>query len=136
MATRDYTTRRLGIVNGLVDKLKTINGAGHFLTDLNALEYFEKLVNQNEIDQIEWKNATSYSYIVNGAVAYTLGEKVTQWTGSNDGDGDPINIEGYVSGWEGADVVGIKRPTLKKSERIRSQEVGLVPFEPLMSLGA
>ena len=35
MATRDYTTRRLGIVNGLVDKLKTINGAGHFLTDLN-----------------------------------------------------------------------------------------------------
>lgn len=35
MATRDYTTRRLGIVNGLVDKLKTINGAGQFLTDLN-----------------------------------------------------------------------------------------------------
>jgi hypothetical protein len=63
----------------------------------------------DEIDQIEWKNATSYSYIVNGAVAYTLGEKVTQWTGSNDGDGDPINIEGYVSGWEGA---GVNRVTI------------------------
>ena len=63
----------------------------------------------DEIDQIEWKNATSYSYIVSGAIAYTLGEKVTQWTGSNDGDGDPINIEGYVSGWEGA---GVNRVTI------------------------
>lgn len=35
MATRDYTTRRLGIVEALVTKLKTINGAGEFLTDLN-----------------------------------------------------------------------------------------------------
>ena len=35
MGARDYTTRRLGIVNALVDKLKTINGAGTFLTDLN-----------------------------------------------------------------------------------------------------
>jgi hypothetical protein len=35
MATRDYTTRRLGIVNALVDKLKTIDGQGHFLTNLN-----------------------------------------------------------------------------------------------------
>ena len=32
--SRTYTTRRLGIVNALVDKLKTINGAGTFLTDL------------------------------------------------------------------------------------------------------
>jgi len=63
----------------------------------------------DEIDQIEWKNATSYSYIVDGAVAYTTGEKVTQWTGVNDGEGDPINIEGYVSGWE-AD--GINRVTI------------------------
>ena len=63
----------------------------------------------DEIDQIEWKNATSYSYIVGGAVAYTTGEKVTQWTGVNDGDGDPINIEGYVSGWEGA---GVNRVTI------------------------
>ena len=63
----------------------------------------------DEIDQIEWKNATSYSYIVDGAVAYTTGEKVTQWTGSNDGDGDPINIEGYVSSWEGG---GVNRVTI------------------------
>jgi len=34
MATRDYTTRRLGIVNAIVDKLKDINGTGAFLTDL------------------------------------------------------------------------------------------------------
>jgi len=63
----------------------------------------------DEIDQIEWKNATSYSYIVDGAVAYTLGEKVTQWTGVNDGDGDPINVQGYVSAWEGS---GVNRVTI------------------------
>jgi hypothetical protein len=34
MAERDYTTRRLGIVNGLVEKLKGINGTGKYLTDL------------------------------------------------------------------------------------------------------
>ena len=34
MAVRDYTTRRLGIVNAIVDKLKEINGTGTFLTDL------------------------------------------------------------------------------------------------------
>ena len=32
--SRAYTTRRLGIISALVDKLKTINGAGAFLTDL------------------------------------------------------------------------------------------------------
>ena len=32
--SRAYTTRRLGIVNALVDKLKAINGTGSFLTDL------------------------------------------------------------------------------------------------------
>jgi hypothetical protein len=32
--SRAYTTRRLGIISALVDKLKTINGAGTFLTDL------------------------------------------------------------------------------------------------------
>ena len=63
----------------------------------------------DEIDQIEWKNATSYSYIVNGAVAYTTGELVTQWTGANDDNGDPINVEGYVSGWEGN---GVNRVTI------------------------
>lgn len=34
MATRDYTTRRVGIVEGLVEKLKNINGTGQFLTDV------------------------------------------------------------------------------------------------------
>lgn len=34
MAVRDYTTRRLGIVNAIVEKLKDINGTGSFLTDL------------------------------------------------------------------------------------------------------
>jgi len=33
--SRAYTTRRLGIVNAIVDKLKDINGAGFYLTDLN-----------------------------------------------------------------------------------------------------
>lgn len=35
MASRDYTTRRLGIINALVDKLKDIDGSGGFLSDLN-----------------------------------------------------------------------------------------------------
>ncbi len=55
----------------------------------------------DEIDAIEWDNATSYSYILNAATAYDLGEMVTQWTGSNDSGGDPINVQGYVAGWEG-----------------------------------
>ena len=33
--SRAYTTRRLGIVNALVDKFKTINGAGAFLTNID-----------------------------------------------------------------------------------------------------
>ena len=33
--SRAYTTRRLGIVNAIVNKLKDINGAGSYLTDLN-----------------------------------------------------------------------------------------------------
>ena len=58
----------------------------------------------DEIDAIEWDNATAYSYIVTANTAnFELGELVTQWTGSNDGNGDPINIEGYVAGWEGSD---------------------------------
>lgn len=35
MATREYTTRRLGIIAALVEKLKDINGSGAFLTDVN-----------------------------------------------------------------------------------------------------
>jgi hypothetical protein len=60
----------------------------------------------DEIDQIEWKNATSYSYIVGAADAYIPGELVTQWTGSNDSASPAvaINIEGYVSNWEGNSV--------------------------------
>ena len=34
MASRNYTTRRLGIVEALVEKLKDINGTGAFLSDL------------------------------------------------------------------------------------------------------
>jgi len=34
MATRDYTTRRLGIVTALVEKLKDIDGTGFYLTDV------------------------------------------------------------------------------------------------------
>ena len=59
------------------------------------------------IDAIEWDNATAYSYIVSADVAYTPGEIVTQWTGANAG-GEPINVVGYVSNWEG----GIKRVTI------------------------
>jgi hypothetical protein len=33
--SRAYTTRRLGIVNAIVERLKDINGAGTFLSDLN-----------------------------------------------------------------------------------------------------
>jgi hypothetical protein len=62
----------------------------------------------DEIDAVEWDNATSYSYLVNLDTAYEPGELVTQWTGVNDSAGDPINIEGYVSGWEGE----LKRVTI------------------------
>jgi hypothetical protein len=35
MASRSFTTRRLGIIAGLVDKLKDIDGTGTFLSNLN-----------------------------------------------------------------------------------------------------
>ena len=35
MATRDYTTRRLGIIEALVNKLKDINGSGAFLSNVD-----------------------------------------------------------------------------------------------------
>ena len=35
MSARSFTTRRLGIIAGLVDKLKDINGSGAFLSDVN-----------------------------------------------------------------------------------------------------
>ena len=64
----------------------------------------------DEIDQVEWDNATSYSYIMSTATAYKLGEEVTQWTGVNDSASPavPINVIGYVSGWEG----DVKRLTI------------------------
>ena len=34
MSSRAYTTRRLGIVEAIVDKLKDIDGTGHFLSNL------------------------------------------------------------------------------------------------------
>lgn len=34
MATRDYTTRRISILNALVDKLKEIDGTGQYLSNV------------------------------------------------------------------------------------------------------
>jgi hypothetical protein len=108
------------IMTGVLFEIKFVEPKLPFyqLADLPTFTMFTEKFEYNdqhfdtgwdEIDQIEWKNATSYSYIVDGAVAYTAGEKVTQWTGVNDGDGDPINVEGYVSGWEG---LGVNRVTI------------------------
>ena len=58
----------------------------------------------DEIDAIEWNNATSYSYILTTSTnSYKLGEEVKQWTGTNDtaSPAQPINIVGYVAGWDG-----------------------------------
>jgi len=35
MGTREYTTRRLGIIAALVERLKDIDGSGSFLSDVN-----------------------------------------------------------------------------------------------------
>ena len=42
MTARTYTTRRLGIVEALVKKLKTIDDSGDFLTDI-----FDYMKNSN-----------------------------------------------------------------------------------------
>jgi hypothetical protein len=59
------------------------------------------------IDQIESFNATQYWYeLDNGnGTNFEMSETVRQWTGVNDGDGNPINIEGEISSWvsSGAD---------------------------------
>ncbi len=53
------------------------------------------------IDEIERHYATSYTYLmITGAGYYTIGETVTQWTGVNDDDGIPINIEAEVAQWD------------------------------------
>ena len=50
MATRDYTTRRLGILNALVTKLKGINGTGGFLSDVGD-SVSPRLKFWDEVDQ-------------------------------------------------------------------------------------
>lgn len=49
MAARDYTSRRSNIVEALVTKLKTINGAGQFLVDLDN-QVFPRLLFWDEVD--------------------------------------------------------------------------------------
>lgn len=71
------------------------------------------------IDQIETLNATSYTYAMNtGSGDYKIGETVVQWTGVNDVDGDPINIEGEVAAWEdmGLDIGNLTVVSLKTTE--------------------
>ena len=108
------------IMTGVLFEIKFVEPKLPFyqLADLPTFTMFTEKFEYNdqhfdtgwdEIDAIEWDNATSYSYIVNSNTAYELGELVTQWTGENDASGDPINIEGYVSNWEGR---GVNRVTI------------------------
>ena len=48
--SRTYTTRRQGIVNSLVEKLKGINGTGTFFTDLDN-NVIGRLLFWDEVDQ-------------------------------------------------------------------------------------
>ena len=48
--SRTYTTRRQGIVNALVEKLKGINGTGNFFTDLDN-NVIGRLLFWDEVDQ-------------------------------------------------------------------------------------
>ena len=50
MASRDYTTRRLAIVEALGDKLKGINGSGSFRTDLDQ-QVHPRLKFWDEVEQ-------------------------------------------------------------------------------------
>jgi hypothetical protein len=50
MATRDYTTRRLGIIEGFVDKLKDIDGSGTYLTDV-GLNVHPRLKFWDEVEE-------------------------------------------------------------------------------------
>ena len=54
------------------------------------------------VDNIESWNATQYHYTLDssGTGNFSIGETVIQWTGSNDTDGNAINIEGEVSAWD------------------------------------
>ena len=50
MEERQYTTRRLGIVQALVDNLKDIDGTGHFLSNLDQ-NVFPRLKFWDEIEE-------------------------------------------------------------------------------------
>jgi len=50
MASRDYTSRRLAIVDALVSKLKVINGTGNFRTELND-NVFPRLKFWDEVEE-------------------------------------------------------------------------------------
>ncbi len=108
------------IMTGVLFEIKFVEPKLPFyqLADLPTFTMFTEKFEYNdqhfdtgwdEIDAIEWDNATSYSYIVSDDTAYEPGELVTQWTGENDASSNPINIEGYVSNWEGR---GVNRVTI------------------------
>jgi hypothetical protein len=50
MATRDYTTRRSGIIEAFVDKLKDIDGSGTYLTDV-GLNVHPRLKFWDEVEE-------------------------------------------------------------------------------------
>lgn len=50
MASRDYTSRRLAIVDALVSKLKVINGTGNYRTELND-NVFPRLKFWDEVEE-------------------------------------------------------------------------------------
>lgn len=50
MAERDYTSRRLAIVDALVSKLKNINGTGEYRTELND-NVFPRLKFWDEVEE-------------------------------------------------------------------------------------
>lgn len=50
MASRDYTSRRLAIVEALSDKLKAINGTGQYRTELND-NVFPRLKFWDEVEE-------------------------------------------------------------------------------------
>lgn len=50
MASRDYTSRRLAIIDALVTKLKAINGTGSFRTELND-NVFPRLKFWDEVEE-------------------------------------------------------------------------------------
>lgn len=68
MASRDYTTRRLAIVEALADKLRAINGSGSFRTDLDS-QVHPRLKFWDEVEQFPsiHLNAGSETRLYQGA---------------------------------------------------------------------